>query len=354
MSYHNNPILPWDEDLPRYPCEDDVPFRSLEQLGRGGTAAVDKVIDMRKRDNRVYVRKSFVPNHNTSLTVYDLIQVKLELKAILKLQHNPHIVKAVTAYEVGPGNFEDDPNSLALGLEKLVLIMEPVASHGDLDHFMKAYRDPPNDVNHDVLDEPTLLRSFSTLPSAVAYIHSKGMMHRDIKPNNCLVHKGNVLLTDFGLAHVYRRGAFRSSGDPGDFTPRYAAPEVRGTRGVSSERDGRSDVFSLGCVFVEVAATLLGDRCKVNPWFHIRTDQHGNRLENIKVSGHNNAIGLYGEGCEAISNGLHTDPTSNYYTELWIRLMNETLPSMLRRNKNKRATIQEVLDNTRHKFELLR
>ncbi|GAW18702.1 hypothetical protein ANO14919_081830 [Xylariales sp. No.14919] len=62
-------------------------------------------------------------------------------------------------------------------------------------------------------------------------------------------------------------------------------------------------------------------------------------------------MGSYSDGCEVISNGLHIDPTSNYYAEVWVHLMNETLPSMLKKEKNQRATIQKVRDDTRQHFE---
>ena len=86
----------WDEHLERYEREEDAPHKAIGELGLGGTGIVHKVINTRRRDNRVYARKTLQNRDNSNLTASDLIQVKLELQAILKLQHNNHIVKAVT------------------------------------------------------------------------------------------------------------------------------------------------------------------------------------------------------------------------------------------------------------------
>lgn len=86
--------------------------------------------------------------------------------------------------------WDQDPGRQLEGLEKVVLNTQPIASDGDLDHFMTPYRH--HNVDADLLDDATLLRSFYTLSDTLVFIHSKGMMHRDIKPSNCLVHKGNV------------------------------------------------------------------------------------------------------------------------------------------------------------------
>ncbi|RWA05156.1 hypothetical protein EKO27_g9944 [Xylaria grammica] len=182
--------------------------------------------------------------------------------------------------------------------------MEPLASDGNLDHFMRAYHDPRPEVNHNVLNEPTLLRCFSTLPSAVSYIHSKGMMHRDIKPSNCLVHDGKA----WGLPILRRSRGFH--------------PPLRSPGGERHAWSTRRTGWQVGRLLPRLRLgrgggnSSLGDRCKVNPWFRFGTDRHGNRLENIRVSGRTKAIGSYSDDREVISNGLHIDPTSNYYAEV--------------------------------------
>lgn len=54
---------------------------------------------------------------------------------------------------------------------------------------------------------PSLMRLFLSICQAVAYAHSKGVIHRDIKPNNIIVgHYGEVFILDWGLAKVIAKG----------------------------------------------------------------------------------------------------------------------------------------------------
>ena len=80
---------------------------------------------------------------------------------------------------------------------------------------------------------------------AVAYAHGRGIVHRDVKPDNILLEArtGRVLVTDFGIA----RGADAvSSTDPGKVmgTAHFMSPEQAAGNAV----DGRSDIYSLGVV----------------------------------------------------------------------------------------------------------
>lgn len=98
---------------------------------------------------------------------------------------------------------------------------------------------------------------FGCLAQAVAYLHRANVQvrHKDIKPENVVIDDFLLpVLTDFGLSKHFEPGQ-HSSGPTGK-TAKYADPEAI----QEARRDERSDVFSLGCVFLEIATTLLGKR----------------------------------------------------------------------------------------------
>lgn len=122
-----------------------------------------------------------------------------------------------------------------------------------------------------------LLRRFLDICDAIGYAHSRGVLHRDLKPGNIMLGKyGETLVVDWGLAKPKGASDQITSGsadsiiDPklSDFdatklgaalgTPAYAPPEQMG--GKLSEVNERSDVYGLGAILYE----LLCDSPPVN------------------------------------------------------------------------------------------
>ncbi len=89
--------------------------------------------------------------------------------------------------------------------------------------------------------------------AALSYAHGHGILHRDIKPENILLESGEAVVADFGIARaIYAAGGERFT-EPGVTlgTPAYMSPEqAAGER----ELDGRSDLYSVGCVLYEMLA----------------------------------------------------------------------------------------------------
>ena len=102
--------------------------------------------------------------------------------------------------------------------------------------------------------EAEVERVLQDLAEALAYAHASGVVHRDLKPENIFWYGGRALLADFGIASVMHgtasaTAAHRTVGILG--TANYMSPEQVG----GDDLDGRSDLYSLGCVAFELLAT---------------------------------------------------------------------------------------------------
>jgi serine/threonine-protein kinase len=99
----------------------------------------------------------------------------------------------------------------------------------------------------------TVLEIVIQCAEALDYAHSKGVVHRDIKPVNIMYSAatGKVKLTDFGIARISASGRTKSGGILG--TPSYMSPEQL----AGKEVDGRSDLFSLGVTLYQLCTDRL-------------------------------------------------------------------------------------------------
>jgi serine/threonine protein kinase/tetratricopeptide (TPR) repeat protein len=97
------------------------------------------------------------------------------------------------------------------------------------------------------------LRITCEVASALDHSHRRGIIHRDIKPENILLEDGQAMVADFGIARAVDavgEGKLTSTGVSLG-TPTYMSPE----QGMADPGlDGRSDIYSLGCVLYEMLA----------------------------------------------------------------------------------------------------
>ncbi len=87
----------------------------------------------------------------------------------------------------------------------------------------------------------------------LAYAHALGFVHRDVKPSNVMITRGHAQLADFGIARAVEQSDGRKLTESGFAlgTAEYMSPEqASGERNI----DGRSDIYSVGCVLYEMLA----------------------------------------------------------------------------------------------------
>ena len=114
---------------------------------------------------------------------------------------------------------------------------------GDLQHRVKAGIDPN-----------TALDIVKAIARCLAFVHGRGIVHRDIKPGNILFHEdGTPILTDFGIAKELETDNALTQDGTALGSPDYLSPEQAQGRPL----DGRADIYSLGVVFYEM---LVGER----------------------------------------------------------------------------------------------
>ncbi|HEV8125650.1 MAG TPA: serine/threonine-protein kinase [Gemmatimonadales bacterium] len=189
-------------------------------LGQGGMATVYLAQDL-KHDRLVAV-KVLNPEISSSLGSDRFLQ---EIRLAAKLQH-PHILGV---YDSGAAG----------GL--LYYVMPFVEG--------ESLRDRLNRETLLPLDEAVQLAR--EIADALGYAHSHGVVHRDIKPENVLLSGGHAMVADFGIARaVSQSGPDRLTQTGTSIgTPAYMSPEQAVGDG---SIDGRSDIYSLGCVLYEM------------------------------------------------------------------------------------------------------
>ena len=89
------------------------------------------------------------------------------------------------------------------------------------------------------------LKALNEITSALAYVHSVGVYHRDISPSNIILSDSGAKLIDFGMSYVENTQTYSKSAMNVQGTPATLSPES-----LSFKRDSKMDMFSLGSTFI--------------------------------------------------------------------------------------------------------
>jgi serine/threonine protein kinase len=103
---------------------------------------------------------------------------------------------------------------------------------------------------HGNVDMPLVAAAAAQVACGLDYAHRRGIVHRDVKPDNVLFDEdGNAIITDFGIATARFHGRLTASGRAMG-TPHYMSPE----QAMGKLIDGRSDVYAMGIMLYESLA----------------------------------------------------------------------------------------------------
>lgn len=198
-------------------------------LGSGGMATVFVARDL--RHDRPVALKILRPEVAAALGPDRFLR---EIALVARL-HHPHILPLYDSGELV------DPRPGNEGATTLFFVM-PLVTGESLRQRIDRERQLPID---------DALRITRQVAAALEYAHGQGVIHRDVKPENILLHEGQALIADFGIALAPAGTMGDRLTTPGVVvgTPVYMSPE----QAVGEwALDPRSDVYSLGCVLYEM------------------------------------------------------------------------------------------------------
>jgi serine/threonine-protein kinase len=195
-------------------------FRIRSRLGRGGASFVFLADDV--AHSRTVAMKVLRPDNLTTISGK---RFRREIDLATQLRH-PNVLPVLEVGEV-------------VGCPYFVM---PAVDGGSLYDLLERER---------ALAVPRALAIARAIADGLDYAHRQNVIHRDIKPANILFHEGRPVIADFGAARAVDQteGERLSAEGVAIGTLAYMSPEQ-----ASAERelDGRTDVYSLGCVVFEM------------------------------------------------------------------------------------------------------
>ncbi|RYP57828.1 hypothetical protein DL770_010577 [Monosporascus sp. CRB-9-2] len=236
--------------------------RSLEFVAKIGDGGHDtSVFEVKPKNSSgvTYALKRINRENTRAREMERMKYIQGELDALKKIRHR-HFIKMVGSYTT--------PRFVGI-------LMNPLAECNLYEFLSRP--DRYEERNYERL----LAGFFGCLTTALAQLHyTYRIRHKDIKPQNILVKGDNVLLADFGIALDWSDRGYTTTQEETLRSPRYCAPEV----GRNDKRGTMSDIWSLGCVFLEMTAVLKGHRSghvKESLINHGGTDKYWQSLDGI-------------------------------------------------------------------------
>lgn len=210
-------------------------YKLKQRLGKGAQGSVFLVEN--KVDGRQYVLKKVECNDESEAN-----KAFKEAMALQDLRH-PY----VCGYKEFFVTWDKEESAM------FVCIVMEYYKLGDLDKVLKQKRS-----KQEFIDEMVIKKWMGQILGALVFVHRKKVIHRDLKPSNIFVTEGlNISIGDFGVATIMDDARTRTRTTVG--TMNWMAPEV-----LERPYDERSDVWSLGCILLELATTGYLDAAQMS------------------------------------------------------------------------------------------
>lgn len=205
----------------RFPVKPED-YKLYEEVGKGVSASVRRALCI-PLDEIVAIKILDLEKCNNGLDV-----IRREVQTMSLLDH-PNLLKAHCSFTAGTS----------------LWIVTPYMACGSCVHIMKF-------VHPNGFEQPIIATLLFGVLKALVYLHSHGLIHRDVKAGNILVDsKGSVKLADFGVsASLFDNGDRRHARNTFVGTPCWMAPEVmQQLHGY----DFKADIWSFGITALELA-----------------------------------------------------------------------------------------------------
>jgi serine/threonine protein kinase len=197
------------------------PYLIEALLGSGGMGTVYRAQDLRLVGRVVAIK---IISVSEASGPHFVIRFQREARALARLDH-PNILPLWDAGQAG----------------SYLYLVTPVVEGGSL-------RDLRMRLGGSVPPAQAILLTIQ-VADALQHAHERGIIHRDVKPGNLLLHSdGRVMLADFGIARSVSDRPEISLAELAIGTPHYIAPE----QALGDQVDSRADIYSLGAVLYEL------------------------------------------------------------------------------------------------------
>lgn len=210
-------------------------YTVLQKLGKGAQGSVFLVRS--KDDDKQYVLKKVECN--------DENEANKAFKEAMALQELRH--EFICGYKEFFVTWDKEEAAM------FVCIVMDYYEMGDLAKVLKTKRQ-----KHERIDEVILKKWIGQMLEALVFVHKKQVIHRDLKPSNIFMTSNlSISIGDFGVATVMGDARTRTRTTVGSMN--WMAPEV-----MERPYDERSDVWSFGCIILELATCSFLDSIQIS------------------------------------------------------------------------------------------